>query len=93
MTMLITAEFGARELDGSPESFDSFKKNIPEGWYWNGHLVFDSRADATSFMNAYVDHIVECDEGGCHSVSEAPEIKVIKRGGSVDPHYLVVTRI
>jgi len=92
VTMLITSEFGARELGDSPESYDSFNKNVPEGWIWSAHLVFDVRTDATSFMNAYIDHILGCDQGVCRSVSEAPELKVIKRGGSADPHYLVVQR-
>jgi hypothetical protein len=92
MTFLMVPEFNARELDGSPETHDLINKNTPEGWIWHLPLVFDERSDATSCMNAYIDHILGCDQGGCRFVSEAPEMKVIKRGGSVDPHYLVVTR-
>ena len=83
-------DIGAREFDGHPESYDAVNKNIPKGWIWFGSLIFDARSDAASCMNMYISHVPECDRGGCALMSEAPEMKVIKRGGSTDPHYLIV---
>ena len=83
-------DVGARCLDGDPQIADQFKKSVPAGWKWFAGLVFNLRDDAVSCMNMYGEHIANCDQGACSSRSAAPEMKVIKRGGSTDPHYLVV---
>jgi len=95
MTFRITSysDLGARAFDGTPENHDAVHKNVPDGWMWFGSLIFDARSDAVSCMNMYTGHVLDCDKGSCAFRSEAPEMKVIKRGGSTDPHYLVVTRI
>jgi hypothetical protein len=94
MTFRITSysDLGARELDGSPESHDTIKNTVPAGWIWFGGLIFDIRTDATSCINLYKEHVPTCDRGACAFRTEAPEMKVIKRGGSSDPHFLIITR-
>ena len=94
MTFRITSysDLGARELDGAPESHSAIKKSVPAGWRWFGGFIFDLRTDATSCMNLYKEHVPTCEHGACALSTEAPEMKVIKRGGSSDPHFLIITR-
>ena len=51
------------------------------GWYWDGLLRFEDRSTA----DRQKEHMVNC-------MPSSMEIKVVKRGGSADPHFRVVYR-
>jgi len=47
-----------------------------DGWYWDGLLRFEDRPTAEKQKEHMLKHLAE--------------VKVIKRGGSKDPHFRVV---
>ncbi len=53
-----------------------------DGWYWDGLLRFEDRATA----NKQLAHMQQ------NVLGPLFEAKVIKRGGSADPHFRVVIR-
>ena len=59
-------------------------ETIPKGWLWYPNFRFDTRAAALTYMKA---------EESADRRDPPPETKVIKRGGSADPHYLVVEKL
>ena len=65
--------------DWNPQT--AFSEMTSDGWYWDGLLRFDERPLA----NIQRDHMLK-------HLAPSMEVKVIKRGGSADPHFRVVIR-
>ena len=64
----------------NPDTIISEKTS--DGWYWDGLQRYEDRATAVRGKNYYLSR-------------EAPlmEAKVVKRGGSADPHFRILYRL
>jgi hypothetical protein len=60
----------------------SISEMSADGWYWDGLLRFEDRSTG----DKQKEHMVS-------RMSPTMEIKVVKRGGSTDPHYRVLYRL
>ena len=79
----VTPDFSTAQRVTTTE-IGEIAKTIPAGWVWYPNFRFDTRSAAQTYMK---------NESSVDRRPDPPESKVIKRGGSIDPHYLVVEKL
>jgi len=66
--------------------------NIPEGWHFPCYTIFESRAEAVAYSKNPSPSSADDLCPVCRSRLLKEELKVVKRGGTSDPHWIVLCR-
>ena len=77
------------------DQFSAANSSVPKGWFLALTRRFGTQSEANSFIKSSTTPLPESAcavAASFNPFNQQFEIKSIKRGGSADPHYLLVAR-